>query len=239
MYRRNIPLLFLVVSVCLSTAAMTFAQTTVMNVPSTAVVPAKKVYAEMDFISNFAWHDHGAFENYTPRAIVGVAKGVEAGVNVSFTHVNGGPSQPVEVQPNIKWQFYANEQAGTAMAIGCILYAPVTQRVGTDTLAQCYEVASKQFHGRFGPRFSGGGFLLFGASDNQRTKGGAIAGYEQPLVKRVQFIVDWFSGDNRFGYVSPGFSLATSKNSALTAGYGIANHGRGRNALLLYYGKQF
>src|SRR5215831_5755859 len=237
MQRSVIRLLFLLASVCLIPIAAVRAQSTVMSVPSTDVVPARKVYGEMDFISNFAWQRHSAFENYIPRAVVGVAKGVEAGVNVSFTNVNGAPAQPIEVQPNMKWQFYSDEKAGTALAIGCVLYAPLTHRGDTDTLAQCYEVASKQFNGSLGPRFHGGGFLLFGAGDNERTKGGALVGYEQRLLKRVTFIVDWFSGDNRFGYVSPGFSIKTTKGSALTGGYAIANHGRGKNALFLYYGK--
>jgi hypothetical protein len=214
------------------------AQSTLMNVPSTDVVAAKKVYVEMDFLTNYAWQRKDSFQNYIPRAVVGVARNVEVGANVSFTHVSGQES-PIEIQPNVKWQFYSNEGARTAGAVGCILYAPITHRAGTDTLGQCYVVGSKRVSGRFGPRFTGGGFALLGAGADQRTKGGAIAGYEQPLAKRVSFLVDWFSGDNRFGYVSPGISITTSKTTALTTGYAIANHGRGKNALFVYYGKQF
>ncbi|HBB98716.1 MAG TPA: hypothetical protein DC054_25315 [Blastocatellia bacterium] len=214
------------------------AQSTLMNVPSTDVVAAKKVYVEMDFLTNYAWQRKDSFQNYIPRAVVGVARNVEVGANISFTHVSG-QQLPIEVQPNVKWQFYSNEGAGTAAAVGCILYAPITHRAGTDTLGQCYVVGSKRVSGRFGPRFTGGGFALLGAGADQQTKGGAIVGYEQPLAKRVSFLVDWFSGDNRFGYVSPGISITTSKTTALTTGYAIANHGRGKNALFIYYGKQF
>lgn len=214
-----------------------FAQSTLMNVPSTDVVASKKVYVEMDFITNYAWQREGSFQNYIPRTVIGLPKNMEVGVNVSFTHVTGEDS-PVEIQPNIKWQFYSNETNGTAGAAGCVLYTPLTNRAGTDTLGQCYLVGSKQVSGRFGPRFTGGGYLLMGAP-NERSKGGAIVGYEQPLAKRLSMIVDWFSGDNRFGYVSPGLSFATTKDTALTAGYAIANHGRGKNSLFVYYGKQF
>jgi len=227
-------ILFLVLFLAPSFAV---AQSTLMNVPSTDVVASKKVYVEMDFLTNYAWQREGSFQNYIPRAVVGVAGNVEAGVNVSFTHVSGQNS-PIEVQPNVKWQFYNNEAAGVAGATGCILYAPITHRRGTDTLGQCYLVGSKRFTGSHGPRFTGGGYTLIGAPA-ERTKGGAIVGYEQPLFNRFSFLVDWFSGDNRFGYVSPGISIATSKTTALTTGYAIANHGRGRNALFFYYGKQF
>jgi hypothetical protein len=100
-------------------------------------------------------------------------------------------------------------------------------------------VASKRLRGRFGSRFTGGAYALLHANEDERTKAGAIVGYEQPLAKKVSLIVDWASGDNRFGYVSPGLSFVTSRKSALTTGYTIANHGRGKNALFAYYGIQF
>ena len=237
MNRQSVTLTLLVAAVFLSIPAKSFGQSTIMNTPSTDVVAAKKVYVEMDFLTNYAWHGEDSFQNYIPRAVVGVARNFEAGVNVSFTHVSGEDS-PVEVQPNVKWQFYRNEKAGVAAATGCILYTPMNHRAGTDTLGQCYAVGSKRFTGHLGPRFTGGGYTLIGAA-SERTKGGAIAGYEQPLFNRFSFLVDWFSGNNRFGYVSPGISIATSKTMALTTGYAIANHGSGKNEFSVYYGKQF
>ncbi len=222
---------------CLSSANV-IAQSTLMSVPSTDVVPAKKIYLEMDFITNYASQRENSFQSYIPRAVVGVARNVEVGANVSYTHVPGG-GEPIEVQPNIKWQFYSNEANGTAGAVGCILYAPVTHRAGTDTFGMCYTVFSKRLKGFNRPRFTGGTYALVDRRDGEGTRVGAIAGFEQPLTKRIGFTVDWFSGNNRFGYVSPGFSFATSTNSALYTGYSIANHGRGNNALFAYYGIQF
>ena len=148
-------ILFLAAFVAQSLAV---AQSTLMNVPSTDVVSSKKVYLEMDFLTNYAWQREGSFQNYIPRTVIGLPKNFEAGVNVSFTHITGEDS-PVEVQPNVKWQFYGNENNGTAAAVGCVLYTPITNRAGTDTLGQCYAVGSKQISGRFGPRFTGGGYV--------------------------------------------------------------------------------
>ena len=214
------------------------AQSTVINAPSTDVVPAKRVYLEFDFLTDYAWQRNGSFQNYIPRAVVGVGRGVEAGANVSYTHVTG-QSQPIELQPNIKWQIYRNEINGTAIAVGCILFAPLTHRAGTDTFGQCYSVASKQVSGRFGARFTGGAYALLRANEDAGTKVGAIFGYQQPLTKKIGFILDWSSGNNRFGFVSPALTFSTSGTSSLTTGYSIANHGRGKNALFAYYGIQF
>jgi hypothetical protein len=214
------------------------AQTSLLNVPSTDVVAPKKVYVEMDFLTNYAWERDAHFENYIPRTVIGVGGNVEVGANVSFTHVPGG-GEPVELQPNAKWNFYRNENLGLAASVGCIGYVPLTNRAGTDTFGQCYSVASKQFSGRFGPRFTGGVYTLVAASADQGTKTGAIVAYEQPFSSRAGFIVDWFSGHNRFGYVSPGLYINLPHNSSLSGGYAIANHGKENNALFVYYGTQF
>src|ERR1051325_6163510 len=88
------------------------AQSAIVNAPSTDVVPAKKLYVEMDFITNYAWaRGDERFANYLPRAVVGLGKNVEVGANVSYTRVPGGGA-PIEVQPNVKWQFYSNESIG-------------------------------------------------------------------------------------------------------------------------------
>jgi len=237
--RRILVSIFTLFSGLLTQRAL-MAQSTILNTPSTDVVAAKKVYVEMDFITNYAWqqNDDSKFANYAPRLVVGVARKVEAGVNVSLTHVPGG-GQPIELQPNVKWQFYQNEAKGLAAAAGCIWYVSITHRAGTDTLGQCYSVASKKVAGGLGPRFTGGGYVLLGASEAERTKAGAIVAYEQPFSKRTGLLLDWLSGNNRFGSVSPGLYILTPHNGSLSAGYTIANHGRGKNALFVYYGTQF
>jgi hypothetical protein len=214
------------------------AQSALMNVPSTDVVAAKKIFFEFDFITNYAGERDDPYENYLPRGVVGVGRNVEVGVNVSYTHVRGG-GEPIEVQPNIKWRFHNNEKRGTAGALGCMLYAPVTHRRGTDTFGMCYTVFSKQFKVNHGPTFTGGTYALVNRNHGEGARVGAIAAYEQPLTDRLSFTVDWFSGRNRFGYITPGLSFDTIRDSFVSAGYAIANHGRGNNALFVYFGKQF
>ena len=183
-----LPLLVLIL--CLS-GQTALAQTTIMNAPSSDVVAAKKVYLEMDFITNYAWtQGDDRFANYLPRAVIGVGGNVEVGVNFSYTHTPVG-GEPMEIQPNAKWQFYNNEGKGIAAAAGCMFIVPITNRAGTDTFAQCYSVASKQFSGNYGPKFTGGGYRLIGAGAGEETKTGVIAGYQQPLTQRLSFIVDW------------------------------------------------
>jgi hypothetical protein len=230
-------ILFAVVLMC-GFSGPALAQTSIMNAPSSDVVAPKRVYVEMDFITNYAWQrDDARFANYLPRAVVGVGHNVEVGANVSYTRVPGGGA-PIEIQPNAKWQFYNNEGKGVAAAVGCLWFVPLTHRAGTDTFAQCYSVVSKRFQGNYGPKFTGGAYTLVGASNDQGTKTGVIAAWEQPLANRLSFIVDWQSGYNRLGYLSPALSLTLPRGS-LSGGYAIANRGHQNNSLFIYYGQQF
>ncbi|HKE57653.1 MAG TPA: hypothetical protein VKB46_13160, partial [Pyrinomonadaceae bacterium] len=87
---------------------------------------------------------------------------------------------------------------------------------------------------------TGGAYGLLGRVNASGTHSGAIVGYEQPLAtSKVSFVADWFSGKNRFGYVTPGFAITVSKTSLLYAGYSVGNQGRKNNALFVYYGITF
>jgi hypothetical protein len=214
------------------------AQSTLFNIPSTDVVASKRVYVEFDFISHLESHQKGGFQGYAPRVVVGVTKNLEAGLNVAFLDA-ASPDQPVEFQPNVKYQFYNNEEYGVAAATGGILYTPIANRTGIDTFGLLYTTVSKKFKGDHGPRLTGGGYGLLGRANGNGSEGGAIAGYEQPLHPRVNFVADWLSGKNRFGYVTPGISIIVTKSSAFYAGYSIGNIGRKNNALFVYYGITF
>jgi hypothetical protein len=222
----------------LLTCEQTLAQSTLFNIPSTDVVAEKKTYVEFDFISHLEAHKNGGFQGYVPRLVYGVAKKWEIGANVAFLDAQA-PDQPVELQPNVKYQFYANEKTGVQAAAGAILYTPIAHRAGVDTFGLLYSTVSKKWKGDHGPRLTGGGYGLVGRANGNGTEGGAIVGYEQPLHPKVSFVTDWFSGKNRFGYVTPGFSFVVTKSSAFYAGYSIGNFGRKNNALFLYYGITF
>ncbi|MFN7948184.1 MAG: hypothetical protein U0Z53_22735 [Blastocatellia bacterium] len=222
---------------CLMLAGQAFAQSTIFNIPSTDVVAKKKIYFEFDFISHPESHHNGGFQTYVPRVVVGAGKGVEVGVNVSAT--NSIAPTTVYVQPNIKWQFYANEDAGTALTAGAIAYVPVKDRRLNDSFGFFYGNVSKKFRGTYGPRVTAGGYGLADYDAAGLDRGGAMVGYEQPLSSKVNFVADWFSGNNGFGYVTPGLSFALPKNSLFNVGYSIGNKGKKNNGLFVYYGITF
>jgi len=211
-------------------------QSTIFNIPSTDAVAKQRVYFEFDFISHLESDDNGGFRTYVPRVVVGLGKGVEVGVNVAATS-SAAPTS-VYIQPNIKWQFYANESSGVALSAGVIFFTPLKDRDLNDSFGLLYANISKKFKGRYGPRLTAGGYGLGGVKADV-DKGGAMVGYEQPLSAKASFVADWFSGKNGFGYVTPGFSFTLPKNGLLNIGYSIGNYGRKNNGLFIYYGVTF
>lgn len=212
-------------------------QSTLFSAPTTDVQAPGKVYLEADFITHFASYKDGGYQTYGPRVVGGVTREIEVGVNVFYTRAS--PAEPVEIQPNFKWRFYANEKRGLAAAAGVLLTIPVTRRHEGKTTGMFYVVGSKTFSGNYGPRFTFGGYGLAGPFEEGTTRSGVIAGYEQPFTKKISFVADWFSGNNDFGYVTPGVGINFSSKSSLYTGYSIGNQGRGNNFLGVYYGYNF
>ena len=139
---RNFRFLLLSLLIVL-TIQMVQAQTVIINTPSTDVVPEKKVYVEFDFLGHLSSYQTGGFQTYIPRVVYGAGKGVEVGLNATWSKA-ATPNQPVELQPNVKWQFYNNEKKGIAMSGGGMLFTTVANRTGTDSFGMMYSNISKK-----------------------------------------------------------------------------------------------
>jgi hypothetical protein len=228
----------LIFAIFILAGANALGQTTVFYAPSTDVIGVHRTYLEADLITHLAAYKDGGYRIYGGRAIHGVRKGIEAGVNIYFASSANSP-EPVVVQPNFKWQFYNDEGKGLAASAGVLVSMPVTHRSAGHTSAILYVVGSKKIAGDYGPRFTAGAYHLAAGVDKGTTKQGAIIGYEQPVNRRLTFIADWTSGKNHLGYLAAGGVMMLSPSSAVFLGYSVGNHGRGNNAAILGYGYRF
>jgi hypothetical protein len=216
----------------------TAAQSSLFNTPTTDVMPAGETYVEADFDAHLDAYRNGGFQSYGVSVLHGIGKRAEIGFNVYYTRT-GEPDQPVELQPNLKLQVYNSEEKGISVAVGTVLYIPVTNPSGADTFGSVYATVSKKIPGSFGPRFTGGAYALVGRDKDSGNRKGFLVGYEQPLHSRVSFIADWNTGKNRFGYSAAGLGITLTKRSFLYTGYYFGNEGRGNNSLGIYYGFTF
>lgn len=225
--------LFFLLSVWLTVP--TTAQTLIFNVPSTDVIAADKCYVEFDYYAHLESLENGGYHGFSPRVVKGVGKGVEVGVNLSFAKALT-PGQPVQISPNIKWQFYSNEETGVAATAGGIAYVTVKNRAGMNDYAMLYANASKKFKGNYGPRVTGGYYQLAGDLNGLGTTKGVLLGYEQALHSKVAFSLDWISGNNALGYLTPALTFNLPQNSIFFVGWLIGNQGRKNNYLYFGYG---
>ena len=92
------------------------AQSTVFNIPSSDVQSPGKVYLEADFMIHFGSLREGGYQEYGSRLVVGLPGNMEVGINGFHTHAES--PEPIELQPNFKWQFYSKEKHGLAFAAG-------------------------------------------------------------------------------------------------------------------------
>lgn len=212
-------------------------QSSVINVPTTDVLPPQKVYVELDYFTHPTPHRNGGFHSFGPSIIYGVSKNVEVGLNVYYT-VSSEPAE-LELQPNAKWQFYSDEESGFAAAAGAIVSIPLKNRTTTNTTAVLYLTLGQQIKKKYGPRITAGTYGFIGKMEEGETRGGILLGLEQPLHSKVMFVADWLSGNNVFGYASAGLGITLPKESYLYAGYSFGNQGPGNNFLGIFFGRTF
>lgn len=75
-----------------------------------------------------------------------------------------------------------------------------------------------------GARFTIGGYALVGRNKAFGTRKGWNFVYDQPLSNKVSFSAQWMTGKTRFGYFTPGFSVAMPKKSSVFIGYSVGNY---------------
>ena len=222
----------------LAAAIQLCAQSSLFNIPTTDVIDKGSTYFEVDFDTHFARPSQDRWQSFGAMTVRGLGKRTEIGVNVYGLRTPEG-FEPLELQPNFKFNVYENETNGLAFSTGAVGYLPVTKNLHLKSSVSIYAVASKSFGSEWTPRLTGGAYQLLGPNaDNSGTKGFLI-GIEQPILRRLTFIADWNTAKNRFGYAAAGFGLNITKRSSLYSAYYFGNIGRGNNSLGVYYGHNF
>lgn len=236
-------------------AQAAMAQSTIFNIPTTDTVSKGKGYVEFDFLPQAPGTGASRTYIYNPRIVVGAPGNVEFGLNFPTYHFSGPTSSTSGfIQPNIKWKYYNNDDAGVAIAGGGILNTPLNNRDGQDSWGLLYtEVSKKVKSGAYGPRFHAGPYGVVSANQDPAEgaisflgpRAGVILGYEQPIHAKASIVADWFSGKNGLGYFTPGISITLPGSGLLNAGYSIGNDSwENSNAtknryVFVYYGVTF
>lgn len=214
-----------------------FAQSTIVNAPSTDTLEEKFVYLEADYLMRLDDLSDGGFRSGGYRVVYGLKKDFEIGLNVF--HTKSQLASQTELQPNAKWRFFKNEKHRLAASAGAIVFVPLNRQSGTRPTALVYTNISKGINFAGGARFTTGAYKVLGADSTFGAKSGATVALEKPIFKRVSLVGDWFSGKNRFGYTGAGVNFQLSDKQLLYTGYNFGNTGRANNFLSIFYGYTF
>lgn len=208
-----------------------FAQQTIVNVPSADVLDQGKVYVEFDASYKFnskTTNTVNEFSSFVPRIVVGVGKKVEVGMNL-IGNIQPG-ADATTVVPTIKAKVY--EKESWAIVTGANVYIPVRNRaynIGSYTYVQ----ASKSL--KSNTRLTFGGYH---ASKNVFTSGtqraGGQFGIEQTINSKFSIGADWITGRHAAGYVTPVFTYKPHPKVAIYQGYSIGNADANRGNHFFY-----
>ncbi len=182
-----------------------------------------EVYIEGNFWTATQSHRNGGSQVYGGRVGIGVGKQVEVGINASFSDPHDTDFPP-EIQPDVKWKLYEHKKRGIAVAVGATAFLPVARLRGTDAFVMIYGNASKTFAPLKGARITAGGYILLARNSNFGSRQGLNFSYDQPLTEKSSFSIQWTTGRNRFGYLTPGMNIMLTKKSNVFIGYSVGNH---------------
>lgn len=230
-------LLFCTLLAVLLFRAPAAAQTTIFNIPTADTLSRGSWSLEADFITKPVSYRDGGYQTYGYRVAYGVTNKTEVGSNFYYTW--DGTSSSGQVEFSVKRKVYQNERLGLTASGGAVLFVPLKSTNGDKPAVMLYGSASKTINQLNGMTVTGGMYTIIGGSKEFGTKTGAIVGLVQPVHKRVSFVADWFSGNNRLGYASAGANFNITSKQYLLTGYSFGNSGRGNNAFAAYYGYTF
>lgn len=158
-----------------------------------------------------------------PGTTVGLGRGVDAGLRLSFFEPRRGPGSH-DLVPQLRWRAWADSARGLRAGLAVIGLVPVGTIAGRDPRA--YVTATGAWTAaRTGTTLTLGGWRMvretFAPGESRH---GAIVEGAQPLDRdgRTLLTASWFSGRTFFGYLTAGVSRTIGRHT-LFAGWAHGN----------------
>ncbi len=211
------------------------AQQTIFNVPSADITAQKGVYLEHE--SQFrAWGD-GRYWYGTDYLAVGAGFHTEIDMTLYNTTVPASGNRTLGVGFKAGIPVTKTDPNSLQVTVGYQqLFSLDHQGIGYWAYSHLSGTFRKT-NTRLTLGTSTGTKQLFGINTTH-----VIAGFEQPLSRRVSLLADWYSGRHGLGYATAGASIALSKTPlTIYVGYQVPNHEAlaGKQGLTLEIGGSF
>ena len=170
---------------------------------------------------------------YSARNSIGIGHGLEIGAGASW--MPGDDVQPLAANPALKWRFLEQESAGISAAVGASAFITLARAPlpAIPAWGVGYGVVEHSF-GERGPTAAVGAYSLLRHRDEGDSRVGAVMALSQEVSSSVELSASWITGDNWFGYLSPGATISR-RNYSLWLGYSRGNHPRANSGPALSF----
>lgn len=187
------------------------AQQTLFNVPSADVTEKGMIFLQQE--GQFS----GDFGLFTSYGAFGIGKNTE--IDLTLFGVGTKKVRNEVLGVGFKTFIPLHEKSETKLTFGSLL--PVSLR-GNGVGGYFYSHLSTRLP-KLKTRLTSGIFVgtttLFG-----RDFVSNISGIEQPITKKLNIVMDWYSGKHSNGFLIPGFAYIFDNGLTLWAGYQIPNN---------------
>ena len=217
--------LFIIILMLLSPSAA-FAQQTIINVPSSDVLPYGEIILKQS--NKFRPFNEGKYVSLTPQLIIGTGKdteiSVEAGTNIEDT-------TSVKLTLTAKKVFRIKK--ATRLTVGGTLSPSLTEGQKPDSMIYAH---GSYLCKKTRTTFSAGGFV--GGRQEFPTLTGVMLGIDQTIIpNKLRVAVDWVSRDESWGVFGAGLKIRPEPTTSITTAVLIPNSSQDRVAFSISISK--
>jgi hypothetical protein len=174
---------------------------------------------------------------YALNNSVGLGRGLE--LSAGGTWIPGDDVQPLSATVGWKSRLLSEEHAPVSVAIGGTAFLPLARSSSrmSSVWGMLFGTVERSF-GEQAPSAALGAYALVGAREASDSRRGFMMSLSQSLTHDVEFGVEWVSGKNWFGYLSPGATLTRGVYS-VWVGYSRGTDPRGNSGPSAAFGLDF
>ncbi len=216
MYRFYRALILTILMIIPQTA---FAQQTIINVPSSDVLPYGEVILKQS--NKFRPFGDGKYVSLTPQIIVGTGKGteisVEAGTNIEDT---------TSVKMNITAKKVFKIKKSARFTVGGVINPSLTEGQKPDSMIYAH---GSYLCKKTKTTITAGGFV--GGKQEMPSLTGVMLGIDQTIIpNKLRIAVDWMSRDESWGALGAGLKIRPEPTTSITTAVIIPNADENRLA---------
>ena len=204
------------------------------SISDSEVVPAGGVSVQVQYMRVPSSAGDRGWTLFAVSNSFGLKHGLEVSAGSSW--IPGDDIQPLSAVAGWKWRLLSDEQGPVAIAVGGTSFLPLGR--GTSApWGMLFGTVERSF-GAHAPSAAIGAYTLIGRREASDSRRGILLSVAEQVSPDLEFSIEWVSGKNWFGYLSPGATLTRGEYS-VWIGYSRGTDPRGNSGPSASFGLDF